>query len=218
MIGIATGAALTLFIATAMDAPTHPVMDRAKTHLESLWDSLIESTSENLFNAEEILPPPSDDLPAVVEAPEGVERTTERRALPLLAEADPPADADTSQSAPSVEPASVERLSLERLEDPAPGGAHEIPVAALEPPEALPAPRPVNTRFRELEPIPPVALWEPFHSQMSAEGFASRLSEELDHQFRVERQGAGSYQVVFDASSYSERDLLLAQIAEITGR
>jgi hypothetical protein len=53
---------------------------------------------------------------------------------------------------------------------------------------------------------------------MSAEGFASRLSEELDHQFRVERQGAGSYQVVFDARSDSERELLLAQIAEITGR
>ena len=62
------------------------------------------------------------------------------------------------------------------------------------------------------------AVWEPFRSQRSAEGFAKRLSRELNHSFRVERQGAGAYQVMLDANSRGERDLLLAQIAEITGQ
>jgi hypothetical protein len=62
------------------------------------------------------------------------------------------------------------------------------------------------------------SVWTPFHSQMSAEGFASRLSQQLNHSFQVERRGAGAYQVVFAANSTTERDRLLDQIAEITGQ
>ena len=53
---------------------------------------------------------------------------------------------------------------------------------------------------------------------MSAEGFAERLSRELEYPFRVQREGPGSYQVVFDAQSGIDRAELLIQIAEITGQ
>ena len=53
---------------------------------------------------------------------------------------------------------------------------------------------------------------------MSAKGFAARLSRELDHDFAVQRQGAGAYQVVFSAASAAERERLIARIAEITGQ
>ena len=61
-------------------------------------------------------------------------------------------------------------------------------------------------------------VWVPFHSLMSAEGFANRLSRTLDHEFRVVRQGAGAYQVVFDAADEDQRALILAQVTEITGQ
>ena len=61
-------------------------------------------------------------------------------------------------------------------------------------------------------------MWVPFHSQMSAEGFATRLSRALDHEFRVVRQGAGAYQVVFDAADAAEQAMIMAQVTEITGQ
>ena len=77
-------------------------------------------------------------------------------------------------------------------------------------------PGPVPIQLPEEQAL--ASVWAPFHSQMSAEGFASRLSEQLNHSFHVERRGAGAYQVVFAANSSTERDRLLDQIAEITGQ
>lgn len=111
--------------------------------------------------------------------------------------------------------------------------AHQQPARALPAPAPLPAPPPVEPATRapqepqvkadlaseDVAVTPTIAkVWYPFHSQMSAEGFANRLSQALDHGFQVERQGAGAYQVVFEAASDSEKELLLAQIAEITGQ
>ena len=76
--------------------------------------------------------------------------------------------------------------------------------------------KPVPVRRPPEAPAEPV--WAPFHSHMSAEGFAARLSRELEHEFRVERQAAGAYQVVFNAVNPAERQALLAQISEITGQ
>ncbi len=61
-------------------------------------------------------------------------------------------------------------------------------------------------------------VWVPFHSQMSAEGFATRLSRALDHEFRVVRRGAGAYQVVFDARDADQQALIMAQVTELTGQ
>ena len=60
-------------------------------------------------------------------------------------------------------------------------------------------------------------MWVPFHSEMSAAGFAERLSDSLDHPFRVERRGPGRYQVVFAYRREPERETLLAEAARATG-
>jgi hypothetical protein len=61
------------------------------------------------------------------------------------------------------------------------------------------------------------AVWVPFHSRMSATGFASRLTDSLGHPFDVERQGPGRYQVVFAYADESERAALLEEAAAVTG-
>ena len=60
-------------------------------------------------------------------------------------------------------------------------------------------------------------VWVPFHSQMSAAGFAARLSESLGHPFDVERRGPGRYQVVFAYADEAERASLLEEAAAVTG-
>jgi hypothetical protein len=60
-------------------------------------------------------------------------------------------------------------------------------------------------------------VWTPFHSEVSARGFANRLSEQIEHPFAVERQGPGAYQVVFRYSSPGERDVVLAEVSALTG-
>jgi hypothetical protein len=60
-------------------------------------------------------------------------------------------------------------------------------------------------------------VWVPFHSRLSAGGFAERLTESLEHPFRVERRGPGAYQVGFGYRDEPHRRNLLAQAAEITG-
>lgn len=60
-------------------------------------------------------------------------------------------------------------------------------------------------------------VWVPFHSEMSASGFADRLSESLDHPFRVERRGPGRYQVVFAYRDEEQRREVLSEAATVTG-
>ena len=86
------------------------------------------------------------------------------------------------------------------------------PQQAETPPTAGPQP---TARLTDPPPIAPV--WVPFRSQMSAEGFAERLSRELEHPFQVQRQGPGTYQVFFESADSTERALLQAQVREFTG-
>lgn len=60
-------------------------------------------------------------------------------------------------------------------------------------------------------------VWVPFHSEMSASGFAARLTESVDHPFRVVRKGPGTYQVVFAYLDELERQALLDRAAAATG-
>ena len=49
LIGILTGAIVTLLVATAMDAPTHPLLNNTRDLAASGWDKLIHATSSSLF-------------------------------------------------------------------------------------------------------------------------------------------------------------------------
>lgn len=60
------------------------------------------------------------------------------------------------------------------------------------------------------------AVWVPFRSRMSADGFAQHLTTELDHVFSVDRRGPGRYQVVFSYASESERLALLDRMRTVT--
>lgn len=60
-------------------------------------------------------------------------------------------------------------------------------------------------------------IWEPFHSQVSATGFAKRLSLQLGYPFQVTKDGPARYLVVFHYKSDEERALLVQQVATLTG-
>ena len=68
-----------------------------------------------------------------------------------------------------------------------------------------------------MQPSGTQPVWAPFRSQMSASGFAERLSRSLDHTFAVERRGPGRYQVVFHYADEDQRQALLAEASALTG-
>lgn len=215
LIGIFTGAVVTLLVATAMDAPTHPILSNARDLAGNGWDRLINATSRSLFD------PLQEGL--------AEERT------PAAGSQDATPTAETVITAPVREPgdeplaAPVGTESVRRVPAEPFGEDDPAAYAAREPAPALPPPDPV-AESPSFETWAETALalergnhanqpvWVPFHSQMSAEGFATRLSRALNHEFRVVRQGAGAYQVVFNATSADERALILAQVTEITGQ
>ena len=61
-------------------------------------------------------------------------------------------------------------------------------------------------------------VWVPFRSQMSAQGFAKRLTGKLDHPFSVNREGPGRYQVIFSYANEFERLALLDKMQSVTGQ
>lgn len=209
LIGIITGAILTLLFATVMDAPTHPMLDRTRNAAAAIWDTVISSTSDSLF---------TENDPAV--------KTVIKTVM------NPPAAQSIDESLPpSTARAPATGLPAPRSMDEPPPAVVKRPQIATStvvqsPPAEVRAPA-VETLAAVADPVDPAnaegdtaeaPVWVPFHSLMSAEGFAARLARELNHDFQVERQGAGTYQVVFEASDPAQRAALLAQISEITGQ
>jgi hypothetical protein len=60
-------------------------------------------------------------------------------------------------------------------------------------------------------------FWQPFRSQIAANGFASRLTAITDIDYRVLRLKPGAYQVAFAYADDIERSAKLAQIESATG-
>lgn len=94
---------------------------------------------------------------------------------------------------------------LPALADLDPPAAEQPPVADRESPENSPA---AGSK---------VSVWRPFHSQLSAEGFARRLSMQLGYPFEVLKVDAAEYHVVFSYSDDVQRQTLSAQVLELTG-
>ena len=59
--------------------------------------------------------------------------------------------------------------------------------------------------------------WMPFRSETSANGFAHKLSSQLDHEFEVIKSGPGHYEVGFRFEDVEERQAVLVAIENITG-
>ena len=123
---------------------------------------------------------------------------------------DPPAEAPAEENTPGREDET--ELVLEDPVAPTP----EVPIAIRTPVSVA---EPIEVALPEVPaPVTGTApVWEPFHSEISATGFAKRLSLQLGYPFEVLKQGPARYLVVFDYESDAERSLLQQQIAALTG-
>ena len=244
ILGIIIGAALTLFVATAVDAPTNPLFDK----VVNLWDAIIETTSEVLFENPTLSISPNTPPSTLLGTSPGPARE--------------PTTSDNPNSPESPFAIAVDAFDVlaEKFPRSEPA-AREVAISAGPMPQAIADDRPTaGVAGASFERAPKVAastrpaaetvaasaqaeasaqgdlanhtentidqttgrresepVWVSFHSQMSAEGFARQLSDQFQHPFAVARQGPGDYQVVFDYASIDERDALLDEIAAVTG-
>lgn len=117
-----------------------------------------------------------------------------------------------SRELPVIRPVAVVKSSAQ-LETPAAAPVDlPIPVDAVIPADGdTPVDAPAS-----VDPSSTQAVWVPFRSRLSADGFARRLSMELDHPFSVNRQGPGRYQVVFGYVDDLERQDVLERVRAVT--
>jgi hypothetical protein len=210
LFGIFTGAALTLLVATATDAPTSPVVNQ----LSATWQELISATGDRLFRSSA-----TDGV-----TPPELERRAQRRTHALM----PPAEeSSVNEPLPAGEP---EKPKQTQPEAPGVSAAANNTDSLLE----LPAPTPASPPAIEPQlaqttsPAPATedtpagdqlaAVWVPFHSERSADGFARSLSRHFEYPFSVRRAGPGAYQVIFAYASSDQRENMLMEIAELTGQ
>ncbi len=123
----------------------------------------------------------------------------------------------TAEVLPEIEDAPLEDKSLQLANQPLPETA-----VAVEAPEILAIEQNVLTESSSSSSSyssqsSSAAIWVPFHSEVSATGFAKRLSLQLGYPFQVTKDGPARYLVVFDYKSDEERALLVQQVATLTG-
>jgi hypothetical protein len=200
LFGLMLGAGLTLFVATVFNVPTQGLIEKSKTS----WDDFLLATGNALFEF-----PTMPDTPpqtTVAELSDALEEFT-MQGLEVDENVHPDKDVPlppplaAAPITPPDEPADLEVL----LDD----------VAQLELEQPATDPEPTTTT--DLHPATQ-SVWVPFRSQMSAEGFAKRLTGKLEHPFSVSREGPGRYQVMFSYSSELERLALLDQVQTLTGQ
>lgn len=115
-------------------------------------------------------------------------------------------------------------LSEPQVDDP----PAAVPMASVAPPAVPEATRPETVTAADEQPEPPPArppdvdahwhsFWNPFRSEIAANGFATRLTAVTGIDYRVVRLKPGSYQVAFAYADDSERASKIAQIEKATG-
>jgi hypothetical protein len=189
LFGLILGAVLTLCVATAFNVPTRVLVDQAITSL----DDFLTVAGNTPFKTPKRL---ATDL--------DVGEIFEMTALDVEADSVEHPTPSSALAPPTSEPMDLDAL----LAGPA-------TTTALEP-EALEPAAPATTVTVDHD-LPTQAVWVPFRSQMSAQGFARRLTGKLDHPFRVDRQGPGRYQVLFSYASELDRLDVLDQVSFLTG-
>lgn len=143
---------------------------------------------------------------------------------------DAAAEPVTDVTAPAQAVADV--LQPEVLKEPE-WGLEELPEVEPLPPASVEPASPVTVMAEAVPPLDPAAeaaepaapahdsqwqsIWNPFRSQIAANGFAARLAAVTDIDYRVVRLKPGAYQVAFAYADDSERTAKLAQIAGATG-
>lgn len=74
-----------------------------------------------------------------------------------------------------------------------------------------------DSRSLESNKIDTFYFWQPFNSEISARGFATRLSDLLHTDVAVEKIGRSRYRVAFQAKTASEIEYYKAQLYELAG-
>ena len=128
---------------------------------------------------------------------------------------------DNAEAIATPEVAPVEIVSVEPAPAPAPP---EPAVLAPSPPSSSSPPSKSDEEISQPlaasndEAVTETAVvWKPFHSEVSAAGFARRLSVQLGYPFRALREGPAKYHVVFDYDTDEQRELLREQVQAVTG-
>jgi len=122
------------------------------------------------------------------------------------------ASAREADQEPVIPPAAAETLA--RVDDPPPVPDTQVAAEVRENPgddRAAPAPD-ADEPARQWH-----AFWQPFHSEISAEGFRRRLEGVTGLDYRVVSPRPGEYQVAFAYRDEAERQERLAAIEAATG-
>jgi len=122
------------------------------------------------------------------------------------------ASAREADQEPVIPPAAAE--TLPRVDDPPPVPVTQVAAEVSENPgddRAAPAPD-ADEPARQWH-----AFWQPFHSEISAEGFRRRLEGVTGLDYRVVSPRPGEYQVAFAYRDEAERQERLAAIEAATG-
>lgn len=122
------------------------------------------------------------------------------------------ASAREADQEPVIPPAAAETLA--RVDDPPPVPDTQVAAEVRENPgddRAAPAPD-ADEPARQWH-----AFWQPFHSEISAEGFRRRLEGVTGLDYRVVSPRPGEYQVAFAYRNEAERQERLAAIEAATG-
>ena len=210
LFGLIIGAMLTILVATAVKIPTK----EAANYFVDMWGEVIDKVAQT-----------EKPVPIPIEAPSLVlaDRSEEFFDKPHNQLANNPVQEQLSPWLP--EPL---RLPPSRAEVMAESVAE---VKETEHDLDSEAPMIVDSLLPETETAPPASevalgvhaspssktIWEPFHSEVSATGFANRLSLQLGYPFQVTRDGPARYLVVFNYDSDEQRALLMRQIDTLTG-
>ena len=84
-------------------------------------------------------------------------------------------------------------------------------------PAALPAMQPDGSALQPEDDTQWFAVWDPFHSELSANAFARRLERMTGLDYRVVRSGPARYEVAVAFGSEAQRVAHIALIEEATG-
>lgn len=212
LLGLITGALFTILAASVINVPTEVIAE----DLREAWNELVQKVQRS----------------AQSERPEAVVVARADRNDEVLPDAFPPT--------PFVSPADnlAEQISGERFPqeenlpqaDPGTRVIAETSAAHVVEPDQNPEPSTEPAAAQPVAQLNQIAtsqtssptqssktIWEPFHSEVSATGFAKRLSLQLGYPFQVTKDGPARYLVVFKYKSDEERALLVQQIATLTG-
>ena len=215
VLGACIGAVMTLWVATMFDAPTRALVARGGDFFAdggSVWNRFFLNTGKAVSpttEAGEPTPvsvafrtqpdPPAEPLAAPAER---VEQTPQAEQQERAAHA--------GQAKRAAEHAGQDDNSTisEATEN----------AQAMQPLPELPSPSRVATH-EELLPAQhgTAAVWVPFRSQLSAQGFAARLTAQTQHPFSVTRRGPGRYQVHYTYANEAQREQLAQRIRAATG-